>query len=123
MALVLIVDDEPAELRMLCRVVERSGHRAITASDGAAGVLAYATHRPDWVITDHAMPEKDGVALIREIRSVFPTAQIIAATGQSSERSLDEAIRAGAIATLRKPFEITQVVELLAELDRAAEPR
>lgn len=118
MALVLIVDDEPAELRMLTRVVERSGHRVVTAQDGLAGLNAFLTHRPDWVITDLAMPGKDGVAMIAEIRAGFPEARIIAATGQTSERSLEAAIQAGAVATLRKPFEITQVTELLAHLER-----
>lgn len=101
MALILIVDDEPAEVRMLSRVVERAGHHVVTAADGEAGVRAFLAYRPDWVITDLAMPIKDGVALIEEIRSEFPEARIVAATGQTSERSLDEAVRAGAIATLR----------------------
>lgn len=121
MALVLIVDDEPAELRMLTRVVERAGHSVITAPDGVAGLAAYRSHRPDWVVTDLAMPGKDGIALIAEIVAGFPGARIVAATGQTSERSLEAAIRAGAVATLRKPFEITQVVELLTELDRPGE--
>lgn len=58
MALVLIVDNEPAELRMLTRIVRRSGHRVVSAPDGLAGPNAYLAHRPDWVITDLAMPER-----------------------------------------------------------------
>lgn len=59
MALVLSVDDDPAELRMQTRVVERPGHRVVAAPDGLAGLNAYLAHRPDCVITGFSMPGKD----------------------------------------------------------------
>ncbi len=122
-AFVLLVDDDPAALRLLTRVLERAGHRVVTAADGAAGVAAYHANRPDWVITDLVMPGMDGIGLIAEIRLTDPNARIVAATGQLSEVAIDAAIRAGATATLRKPLEMPQVATLLEELGQISAVR
>ena len=67
---ILIVDDEPGTRLMVAAAVERLGHRALQAADGAEALAALpAAARPEVVITDWAMPGIDGTELAARIRA------------------------------------------------------
>ena len=76
MARILIVDDSPSQLLGLKRVVEKLGHEALTAEDGAAGVEAAKRELPDLILMDVVMPNLNGFQATRTISKDPTTAHI-----------------------------------------------
>jgi DNA-binding NtrC family response regulator len=109
MARILIVDDDEMD-----RVIERSmlddlGHTLMFAGSGETALTLYRREEVDLVITDLAMPELNGLRLIREILEIDPEARIIAISGVSADQ-LDLAVEMGALAALFKPVEKEELV-------------
>ena len=74
---ILIIDDQPESARLLKEVLNEHGHyRVFEAHDGIEGVSLVARRRPDLVILDLRMPEKDGFEVLEELRSNAETANI-----------------------------------------------
>ena len=88
------------------------------AEDGFAGKAMVQQQRPDIIICDVRMPRLDGIALVAQLRPMFPDLQIIFLSGQSDKAYLRSAIRFGAIDYLDKPVlreELRAVVEKAKE--------
>ena len=77
MARILIVDDSPSQLVGLKRIVEKLGHQAITAEDGAAGVEAAKREVPDLILMDVVMPNLNGFQATRTIAKDSKTSHIL----------------------------------------------
>ena len=106
MTRVLIVDDSE-DMQETCELLlEGEGYDVIKASDGAAGLRAVAERRPDVVLLDMMMPDVDGLQFLRRlpIECSQPLPAVIATSGFEPFR--EEALRAGAVAFLRKPVEV-----------------
>lgn len=118
---ILLVDDDSNIRRLLSFLLERTGCKVFTASDGVEGFRRAKEIKPDLVITDAMMPLKDGFGLCRDLRSDPDLAQIkiIMLTARDQATSDDTAIANGADLCLTKPFnpsEITRIVkEILAD--------
>ncbi|HZI16790.1 MAG TPA: hybrid sensor histidine kinase/response regulator [Myxococcus sp.] len=76
MSRVLIVEDEEALLEIFAEVVEGLGHRAVRAHNGEEALMLARTEPPDLVVSDHMMPRRTGVELLRALRSEPQTAAI-----------------------------------------------
>ena len=96
MATILIVDDEEMDRVMERSMLDGLGHTFLFASDGDIAVSVYQKEEVDLVITDLAMPELNGLRLIREIMEINPDARIIAVSGVSADQ-LDLAENMGAV--------------------------
>jgi len=117
----LVVDDEPIVRAFLRKALERSGGSVTEAADGREGLRRYEADRPDCVITDLAMPEKEGIETIMEMRRHPHKARIIAMSGGFETHTgpfLQAARLLGADAVLTKPF----TIEHLFDVIRPAEP-
>jgi DNA-binding NtrC family response regulator len=107
MKTILVIDDEPFMLELVRKILEAARYRVVTATSADSGLDAYREAKPDLVITDLIMPEKDGLEAIQELLRHNPGARIIAMSGggRSGYANALPAARAfGAIETLRKPF-------------------
>jgi signal transduction histidine kinase len=69
MSLILIAEDEEAMLEIFAQVVEELGHRTLRAHNGEEALLLARTERPDLVVSDHMMPRRTGVELLRTMRA------------------------------------------------------
>jgi signal transduction histidine kinase len=69
MSLVLIAEDEEAMLEIFAQVVEELGHRTLRAHNGEEALMLARTERPDLVVSDHMMPRRTGVELLRTLRA------------------------------------------------------
>jgi PAS domain S-box-containing protein len=111
--LVLLVDDETAICEITRLTLESNGYRVVTSADGADALTQYFSHRPSikLVITDISMPIMDGPALIRALRRLDPTLNIIAATGLGDRMKVAEVQKSNVQAFLSKPFTAEKLLE------------
>ncbi len=119
MARILIIDDDDGVRRLLERVLERAGHSVLTARDGEAGLAAARQARPDLVITDIFMPEREGLSTIVELRRIHPDVPVIAISGGGMLAGgdyLSVARDMGADRVLPKPLQISILRDVVHDL-------
>lgn len=85
MARILVVDDDKAVRLLLRAMLECQGHSVVEAENGDEGLRYYRAAPTDLVITDIQMPVMDGLQMIKALRGDFPTAPIIAISGEKSQ--------------------------------------
>lgn len=78
---ILVIDDEPSILLMIKKMLEREGYLVDTANDGREGLELFEKNKPDLLITDIIMPQKEGLEIILELRKKNPELRIIAISG------------------------------------------
>lgn len=116
---ILIIDDEPHILLMLKKMLERQGYEIDMATNGVEGIELMQKTRPDLVITDIIMPEKEGLETIREMIRIKADLKIIAMSGGgkvSAESYLKIAGIFGASRVIAKPFSMKEMTEAVKEL-------
>jgi twitching motility two-component system response regulator PilH len=118
MARILIVDDSPSQLMGMKRIVEKLGHEAVTAEDGAAGVEAAKTNLPVLILMDVVMPNLNGFQATRAISKEATTSQIPVVLVTTKDQETDKVwgMRQGAKAYITKPFTENQLVEVINSL-------
>jgi PAS domain S-box-containing protein len=100
---VLVVDDELGPRESL-RMLLKPAYHIQTAENGRAALDALEWFRPDIVIMDIKMPELDGLELLRRVKSVDPTIEVIMITAYASLETVKHALTNGAFEYLIKPF-------------------
>ena len=118
MARILIVDDSPSQLMGMKRIVEKLGHEALSAEDGAQGVEVAKANVPDLILMDVVMPNLNGFQATRAISKEATTAQIPVVLVTTKDQETDKVwgMRQGAKAYITKPFTETQLVEVINSL-------
>lgn len=115
----LVVDDEPAILRLLKPVLEANNYHFIGAGTIADAIKCIATHSPDIVVLDLGLPDGDGKDVIRHVRP-WSDVPIIILSAREREAEKIEALDLGADDFVNKPF---GVGELLARIRTALRHR
>jgi len=114
MAEVLVVEDTILTRTILTNLLRENGHHITEAVDGNDAVIKYFEIRPELVLMDLLMPEKDGLTAIKEIMARDPNAKIIVCSADVQDVHISEAIEAGACEYITKPFDnekVTNVTE------------
>lgn len=122
MARILIADDEEMDRVFLDSVLGPAGHELFFAREGQSALTSYREHEIDVVIADLVMPELNGLQLIEQILQHDPAACVVAVSGAAPQH-LDTALDLGAIASLEKPLDPRELVELVQEAVREREKR
>jgi DNA-binding NarL/FixJ family response regulator len=116
---VLVIDDQP-QVRGPIRIrLQSLGHEVMEAADGVQGLECYRTARPDVVLMDIYMPEKDGIETLRDLLALDPGATILAMSGggsYSNVRILEAASQMGAKGILTKPFAFAEMMQAIARV-------
>ncbi len=115
---VLLVDDDPGVLFTLKELLIDRNHEVVTCSSGKDALRKL--DGMDMVLSDLAMPQMDGMELLRAVHDRDPTLPFVLITAHGSERVAVEAIKAGAYDYLPKPFDIDEVAIVV---ERALEAR
>ena len=117
MARILIVDDSPSQLMGIRRIVEKLGHEALTAEDGAAGVEAAKREIPDLILMDVVMPNLNGFQATRSITREPTTKHIPVILVTTKDQDTDRVwgMRQGAKAYITKPFSESELSELITQ--------
>lgn len=115
MADILIVDDEELVRGMIRTALQRAGHRIAEAANGAEGLDLLGQQHFDLAIIDLIMPEKEGIETIAQARRSGLDMKIIAASGGGAAKLdlLPLAKKSGADHTIRKPFNLPELVALV----------
>jgi two-component system KDP operon response regulator KdpE len=116
---VLIVDDERAIRHFLRTTLEAQGYATVEAATGAEGLWAVRHHRPDLILLDLGLPDRDGLALVPELRTLTEV-PLVVLTARDAEASKVQALDAGADDYVTKPF---GAPELLARMRAALRHR
>lgn len=106
---ILVVEDEEPMRRIIADLLSEHGHQCKTAKNGIDALHQFNRNGFDAVITDIGMPQMDGIALTRELSSLYPDLPIMIMTG-GGEKYLEAAIRAGAWDSIGKPFSIDEFI-------------
>ena len=117
---VLVVDDEPDARGLIRRVLEQRRAEAATAGDADEGLAAVKALRPDVLVSDIGMPDKDGYRFLREVRAL-PEAEggrtpAVALTAFARSEDRTRAMLAGFQVHVAKPIEPAELVATVASL-------
>ncbi|MFC4727613.1 ATP-binding protein [Coralloluteibacterium thermophilus] len=116
---VLVADDQPANLMVMRRLLEKAGHQPRTVDNGDEVLDAIETTRFDVVIVDLHMPGLSGIEIIKQARFIEAGRKrtpFIVLTADATSETLLESERAGAYAFLTKPVVVGRLLDHLAEI-------
>ena len=116
MARVLVVDDAAFMRKMVSDALTKGGHEVVgEAGNGIEAVAQYQALKPEVTTLDITMPEKDGLAALKEIISIDPSARVIMCSARGEESKGLESIKAGAKDFVVKPFQPDRVIEAVGK--------
>jgi len=116
---VLIVNDEPDQLRLMRSLLKKAGYAVLTAGDGVEGFALAKRELPDLVISDVSMPEMDGLEFCRHVRAdtELKTIPILLISAlQKDTQTVVAGLRAGADDYLEIPFDSTRLIAKVSRL-------
>jgi two-component system, OmpR family, KDP operon response regulator KdpE len=121
-ATILVIEDDRATREVLGRELAQAGYRVVEAEDARSGLERYAARRPDLVLLDLGLPDRDGTDVIRAIRREAAT-PIVILSGRFEEREKVEALERGADDYVTKPFGVAELrARIKVALRHAAGP-
>ncbi|MDJ1183358.1 ATP-binding protein [Roseofilum casamattae] len=114
---VLIVDDKAINRRVIAELLQSLDFQCCEAEDGAIGLRIAQQFQPDAIITDLMMPNMDGLAMTKQLRSRsgFQETIIIAASASVLEGDRQSSLTAGCNAFLHKPINLQELLECLQQ--------
>ena len=104
---ILIVDDNPTNVKVLQTRLAAEGYEVLTAADGEEGLAAARQHTPDLILLDVMMPKLDGFEVCRRLRAdaAFPFTPIILVTAMADSKDVIAGLEAGGDEYLTKPVD------------------
>jgi CheY-like chemotaxis protein len=113
---ILVVDDTEIMRDLLAEVLRHDGYQVDKAVDGIQAVEMVTHNRYDLVITDMHMPRQNGLITARQIRQLVPQLAIVM-TDSYPDKLGDAANREGVIAVICKPFDLTELRNLMQRVE------
>ena len=109
---ILIVDDAAFMRMMIKDILTKNGYEvAGEAENGVVAVSKYAELKPDLVLMDITMPEKDGIQALKDIKAADAGAKVIMCSAMGQQAMVIESIQSGAKDFIVKPFDKDRVLE------------
>jgi two-component system, cell cycle response regulator DivK len=112
MATILVIEDNPHNLKLAQLVLHRAGHAVLSADSGEAGLALASERQPDLILMDVQMPGLDGLAVTRLLKHSPRTAhiKIVALTALAMKGDAERILAAGCDAYLAKPYHYNDLV-------------
>ena len=116
MSRLLIVDDNPTNLKLVSFLLKSHGHEVATAGDAETALEAIAQHRPTVILMDLQLPGIDGLELTRRLKADPKTRSIpiIAVTAYAMKGDLEKALAAGCDDYVTKPIDTRSLPGVIA---------
>ena len=114
-ASILVIEDEESVRGLFRAILEPVGYAIVEAVNGADGLHRFREAPTDMVIMDMSMPQEDGLEVIEELRTNYPTLKILAVSDAPRPAESSEALRLGANAMLFKPLGMGELRAAVAQ--------
>ncbi len=114
---ILIVEDDPNNLKLLRDLLQVSGYSTIEATDGEKGVELAKARKPDLILMDVQMPKMDGLEATQILKADTTTRNIpiLALTSYAMKGDKEKILQVGCDGYLAKPFDIQELLKKVAE--------
>jgi two-component system response regulator HydG len=112
----LVVDDDAGMLAVVERFASALGFEVVFRNNGEEALACLASVKPDAALVDLQMPGIDGIDVLRAVRAADPACQVILMTGNATLDTAIEAVKAGALDYLTKPFDFERLRGLLVSV-------
>ncbi len=111
-ARILVVDDQPINVQLLRRKLERGGLEVTTATNGLEALESVKAHKPDLILLDLMMPDMDGLEVCQRLQASSETRSIpvIFVTARTTKESKLEGLAVGAVDYITKPIDLDETV-------------
>jgi two-component system cell cycle response regulator DivK len=115
---ILIVEDNPTNMRLIGMVLKSKGYKLLGANDGEEALAVAIKGRPDLIVMDIQLPKMDGLEVTRRLRQTpeFKQTPIIALTASAMDGDREKIIAAGCDEYISKPVNTRQFPQLVAEM-------
>jgi two-component system nitrogen regulation response regulator NtrX len=100
---ILVVDDEPQILQTVAGLLQDEGFETLTAPEGETALHLVKEELPDLVLLDIALPDRDGLDILKDLKSQYPTLPVIMVSAYGSVENAVKATRLGAYDFIEKP--------------------
>jgi two-component system, sensor histidine kinase and response regulator len=109
---ILVVDDQPINVQLLKRKLEREGIRVFTATNGVEALAATTKEKPDLILLDVMMPDMDGIEVCQRLQAHEDTRSIpiIFITARTNKESKLEGLAVGAVDYITKPIDLDETM-------------
>jgi two-component system sensor histidine kinase/response regulator len=109
---ILVVDDQPINVQLLKRKLEREGMTVATSYSGREALDLVKTNRPDLILLDVMMPEMDGIEVCQRLQADLETKAIpvIFITARTSKEGKLEGLGVGAVDYITKPIDLDETL-------------
>ncbi|MEP7360098.1 MAG: response regulator transcription factor, partial [Chloroflexota bacterium] len=118
---ILVVDDDAKIVRLVKTYLERDGFTVVTAGDGPAALEAIARHQPRLAVLDLMLPEMDGLAVIRALRSQALATPVLVLSARGGLADRIRGLEDGADDYLPKPFSPAELMLRVKSIIRRTE--
>jgi two-component system KDP operon response regulator KdpE len=118
---VLVIDDEIQMRRMLRISLEAAGYRVWEAESGEQGLVEAASRKPDIILLDLSLPDRDGTVVLRRLRE-WSSVPVVVLSVREGEADKVKALDAGADDYVTKPFHTDELLARLRVARRHASP-
>jgi DNA-binding NtrC family response regulator len=119
----LVVDEDAGVLALIEGLATEMGFAVVRETDGRAALASLRALRPDGAIVSVGLSDIDGLSVLREVKTIDPQSQVILMTDSGTIGSAVEAIKAGALDYISKPFDIDRFKDLLVTVRKSVERR
>jgi CheY-like chemotaxis protein len=108
MATIVVVEDNPDSMKLFRAVLKRGGHqvREVTTGVGVADLVAEGGALPDLVLLDIQLPDRDGFAVLGELRDRWPGLRVVALTANAMDADRIRVQEAGFDGLITKPIDV-----------------
>ena len=114
----LIIEDNPDNMVLITRLLEKSGYRTLQAVTGMEGFEMALQERPDFIILDIQLPDIEGTEVLRKIRSseIGDSIPVIAMTSYAMSGDREKLLSAGCDGYIEKPIDPERVISQIRRL-------
>ena len=112
---ILVIDDDPAILALLNKVLTRAGFQVRLAAAGEAGLKLLETEPIDLLLTDKNLPGMNGLDVLREAKARYPALPVILITAYPTVETRGQAEALGAFGYIDKPFGILETLAMCVD--------
>ncbi|MDD6732918.1 MAG: response regulator [Lachnospiraceae bacterium] len=114
---ILVVDDAAFMRMMIKDILTKNGYTVVgEAENGVKALEKYNELKPDLVLMDITMPEKDGIQALKDIKATDSAAHVIMCSAMGQQAMVIEAIQSGAKDFIVKPFQADRVLEAVKKV-------